>query len=406
MPRNKYQVVDVLPPASQFGRGECVIYQGEVLTSDGVNWTSQTGPLSYDAGDLPDPATLAPGATVVVGDGDLAIINGGLSPMPTSSAITSILVPPTLSKVIVGEGTVTLTIGAVAGASKYEVLINSTVYEFDNYGAKTISGLPNGVALNVSVRAVSADRVYTDYTVWPRQVTPTSHIFSAFDAKLEAWFDADTLTTFPWLDKSGNGCRGNAVNAMTVNNAWANGHKSAVFSGTSSNHPYVQTDVPVTSGVKTLFVVFDITASTNGSSQRGMSILSTAKPIATALDYFYVDTYNASGNALRSLNQAGGTNPAGQVLTAGVVNVLAMNMSGSVNAGFYHNGTKITADLFGIMANNNVWTLGEYLNAANAQLYGNIAEVLIFDGELTNAQRWEVEDYLNTKYTGSVKAHV
>lgn len=58
MPRNKYQVVDVLPPASQFGRGECVIYQGKVLTSDGVDWTSQTGPLSYTAATLPDPATL------------------------------------------------------------------------------------------------------------------------------------------------------------------------------------------------------------------------------------------------------------------------------------------------------------------------------------------------------------
>ena len=66
MPRNKYQVVDVLPPASQFGRGECVIYQGEVLTSDGVNWKSQTGPLSYTSATLPDPATLAPGTTAVL----------------------------------------------------------------------------------------------------------------------------------------------------------------------------------------------------------------------------------------------------------------------------------------------------------------------------------------------------
>ena len=361
---------------------------------------------SYAAGEtLPDPATLPAGAEVVV-DGAVSVSNGGLSPLPTSSAATSILVSPILSKVIVGDGDVTLTIGAVAGASKYEVLINSTVYEFDNYGTKTISGLPNGVALSVSVRAVSADRVYTDYTAWPRQVTPISHLFSAFDAKLEAWFDADTLTSFPWLDKSGNGCRGNAVNAMTVNNSWTNGHKSAVFSGASSNTPYVQTDVPVTSGVKTLFAVYDITAATNGSSKREQTVLSTALPITTNLDYFYVDNYAASGNAIRSLNNAGGSNQAGQVITAGTVNVLAMNMSGSANAGFYHNGTKVAAGLLGIMGNGGNWTLGNYLRTTGSQLNGNIAEVLIFDGELTNAQRWTVEDYLNTKYTGSVKAHV
>lgn len=66
MPRNKYQTVTVLPPASQFGRGECVIYQGEVLTSDGVNWTSQTGPLTYTADTLPDLASLPVGAVVDV----------------------------------------------------------------------------------------------------------------------------------------------------------------------------------------------------------------------------------------------------------------------------------------------------------------------------------------------------
>ena len=92
--------------------------------------------------------------------------------------------------------------------------------------------------------------------------------------KYQAWFDADTLTAFPWLDKSGNGCRGNAVNAMTVNNAWANGHKSAVFSGASSNPPYVQTNVPVTSGVKTLFAVYDISSATNGSSKREQTVIS------------------------------------------------------------------------------------------------------------------------------------
>lgn len=79
MPRNKYQTVTVLPPASQFGRGESVIYQGEVLTSDGTNWTSQTGPLTYTAETLPDPATLGAGATVVVED-----INGN-STLLTSS---------------------------------------------------------------------------------------------------------------------------------------------------------------------------------------------------------------------------------------------------------------------------------------------------------------------------------
>ena len=80
MPRNKYQVVDVLPPASQFGRGECVIYQGEVLTSDGVNWTSQTGPLSYDAATLPDPATL--------GVGDSAVLTGTFAADVTAVSLT------------------------------------------------------------------------------------------------------------------------------------------------------------------------------------------------------------------------------------------------------------------------------------------------------------------------------
>ena len=89
MPRNKYQVVDVLPPASQFGCGESIIYRGEVLTSDGVNWTSQTGPLSYDAGDLPDSANLAPGTTVVV-DGDLVVKDGsGLKQMTSNGQITA-----------------------------------------------------------------------------------------------------------------------------------------------------------------------------------------------------------------------------------------------------------------------------------------------------------------------------
>ena len=80
MPRNKYQTVTVLPPASQFGRGECVIYQGEVLTSDGVNWTSQTGPLSYTAATLPDPTTLGAGATVVIDGNPVTSAAGRLVP--------------------------------------------------------------------------------------------------------------------------------------------------------------------------------------------------------------------------------------------------------------------------------------------------------------------------------------
>ena len=86
MPRNKYQVVDVLPPASQFGRGECVIYQGEVLTSDGVNWTSQTGPLSYTAATL--PASLPVGTSAVVGDD--ALVQSGGKLKPSAVADTSI----------------------------------------------------------------------------------------------------------------------------------------------------------------------------------------------------------------------------------------------------------------------------------------------------------------------------
>lgn len=72
MPRNKYRTLTTLPPASQFGRGESIIYQGEVLTSDGVNWTSQTGPLSYTAATLPDPATLGVG-TVIEVDGKVLV---------------------------------------------------------------------------------------------------------------------------------------------------------------------------------------------------------------------------------------------------------------------------------------------------------------------------------------------
>ena len=75
MPRNKYRTLTTLPPASQFGRGESIIYQGEVLTSDGMNWTSQTGPLSYTASTLPDPATLGVGAMVAV-DSCLNITDG------------------------------------------------------------------------------------------------------------------------------------------------------------------------------------------------------------------------------------------------------------------------------------------------------------------------------------------
>ena len=79
MPRNKYRTLTTLPPASQFGRGESIIYNGEVLTSDGVNWTSQTGPLSYTAETMPDPTVIGAGATVVVDGKVLEKTASGLS---------------------------------------------------------------------------------------------------------------------------------------------------------------------------------------------------------------------------------------------------------------------------------------------------------------------------------------
>lgn len=360
-------------------------------------------PLKFTAATLPDPASLAVGAMVNV-DGSLVVKNGGLSPLPTSAELTTIMVSPLLPKVLIGDGSVSLTIGAVAGAAKYEALINDALHTFDSYGAKTIAGLTNGVPVTVSVRAVSADGVNTEYTVWPKTVTPNSHIFSAFDAKLEAWFDADTLTAFPWLDKSGNGCRGNAVNAMTINSTWANGHKSAVFSGASANSPYVQTDVPVTSGVKAIFIVYDITAATNGSSKREQAVLTEGE--LSGIDFFALDNYASSGNAIRILNSTSYANPAGQVITAGVVNTVSIAVTGGMNAGIYHNGTKATAYPQGLAGNSASWVIGNNRRSSGNQLYGNVAEVIIFDGLLTDAQRWAVEDYLNIKYTGSAKAHV
>lgn len=138
MPRNKYRTLTTLPPASQFGRGESIIYQGEVLTSDSVNWTSQTGPLSYTAATLPDPASLPVGTQITV-NGKPSISDGGK------------ITPLNLSKVtlcVIGQST--------ERSSTYrELLYTSTALSGDG----TTASVTTSIANNLPIGAVFKGKV-------------------------------------------------------------------------------------------------------------------------------------------------------------------------------------------------------------------------------------------------------
>ena len=174
MPRNKYQTVTVLPPASQFGRGESVIYQGEVLTSDGTNWTSQTGPLSYEAGELPDPATLGVGADAIVGGMPVQVKDGKFLGEYTVGSGIPFVVP--------SSGNITSTSGGVTVTSAFGYIIGPSYTFFPQSAlfAKSPSGWYYTVWSSTTVGKVYADVYYIDVPKIPTNPTSLTTVTGAY----------------------------------------------------------------------------------------------------------------------------------------------------------------------------------------------------------------------------------
>ena len=138
MPRNKYRTLTTLPPASQFGRGESIIYQGEVLTSDGVNWTSQTGPLSYTANNMPSADSLGAGGLCSipqttgllqsVGEAFVGVLYRNNTPVSSANSVASNFQTPVAG----------FTVPAGAMDKDSTLIIDMTVRVFDTVSATRI----------------------------------------------------------------------------------------------------------------------------------------------------------------------------------------------------------------------------------------------------------------------------
>ena len=298
------------------------------------------------------------------------------------------------------------------GASSDFYVNSEAIFELNDVGANSLDGLTIGSAyhedslLNGYVGEVIiynsnltyADRysvelyLATKWAILPKMTNLSVHLDSSVLTSLYQTSDCSTIAVSAggdsvgcWKDLSGN--NNHVVQAMggiepsyDVANL-VNGNAVIDFVGTDNLATATSTEPSIT-GASTIFVVAKRDAVTDGN-------------------FLYDGVATSHGNSVESGAHriSAGTNlDVGAATTA--VSIHSTIFSGALTE-HYVNG-----DLQGVAGDagsNSLggFTIGADMSSANG-LDGQVAEVLVYDGELTDAERHAVESYLSNKWGISV----
>jgi len=231
-------------------------------------------------------------------------------------------------------------------------------------------------------------------------------------AGLQLWLDAaDSATLYDatsggslvvadgivrrWEDKSGNARHASeATYGPTRKTSQQNGYSALLFNG--SNTFLTGSSTPSTGNVRTAFAITK-SANTSGGNFFQVGIRDSSSFRAFALR----QSYGSPNSSISSDLVANNVNVNGEQLTINQYHVSCWRQTSSTRAvRYWHNGTEKTVtgtpDSLSATAG---FFVGKIRNASDLDFWnGYIAEIIIYDVELSDADRATVEAYLKTKW--------
>jgi len=231
-------------------------------------------------------------------------------------------------------------------------------------------------------------------------------------AGLQLWLDAaDPLTLYDatsggalvaadglvrrWEDKSGNGRHASeATYGPTRKTSQQNGHSALLFNGSSTF--MTGSSTPSTGNVRTAFAITK-SANTSGNDFFQIGVHGASNFRAFTLR----QSYGSPNSGISSDLIANNVNVNGEQLTINQYHVSCWRQTSSTRAvRYWHNGTEKTVtgtpDSFSASAG---FFVGKIRVTSDITFWpGYIAEVIIYDVELSDADRATVETYLMNKW--------
>jgi hypothetical protein len=213
------------------------------------------------------------------------------------------------------------------------------------------------------------------------------------------WLDAADPTTLVlngsnvtnWFDKSGNGFAAvSQFTPATLVQSSFGGNTNLLFNGASR---YFCPTTAISNAGYTIFTVQNTTSAGGGGGSSGYQRVINADPyVFVGVSNGYVATFTGSGS---SWNDVALNTP--QFYNVNTNVLVSMSVSNAVLTP-YVNGIAGTTKTGTTGAFSNFY-IGDYSNASSVQpWYGNISEIIVYNGILSTSQRQQVEGYLSWKW--------
>ena len=192
-----------------------------------------------------------------------------------------------------------------------------------------------------------------------------------------------------WLDKSGNGYNAASLDtAATVVDSSFGGNTSLLFNGASR---YLCTTAAISNSGYTIFTVQNTTSQYGGGSASGYQrAINANNYVFVGVSNGHVATFTGSGSGW---NDTASNSPAFYSVNTNVL--VSMSVSNSVLTPYFN----------GIAGTTKTGTTGAFSNfyignepGGVQPWYGNISEIIVYNGILTTSQRQQVEGYLSWKW--------
>jgi hypothetical protein len=259
-----------------------------------------------------------------------------------------------------------------------------------------ISGLANGTSYTITVTPVTVGKSGTSSTssaitpkAGPTGLTAITGLTLWYDAAQESYSNLGNVTSL--TDWSGSGYNSTAVSATnpTFLSSWTNGKPSVTFTSGSST-----------------FVRSGITQANIGSKMTCFMVMDTSDAAGNQRHFSFKDSTGNSAFAFLDHNltnlRAGSDNSA--ICSIAISTSTPLIASFSCGNGLYMNGTKATNTLSYSPVISGLTQRLHIASDLGTSVFASMhmAEMLIWNRELTQTERWAVEAYLATKYNITV----
>ena len=203
-------------------------------------------------------------------------------------------------------------------------------------------------------------------------------------------FSGSTITS--WRDKSGNNNNGTATGAPVLSNV--SGYQQVYLNGSS----WFLGNVSVSGTAYTTFAIVNYAAQPTSPNARIVSLSSPGNADYSAPSALPLFVWNTTVVAYPNIGSyIGGNNPYTVVSLS--TTFIATSIYGSGALSIYVNGGLRSSVATSFSLSISTYGIGQYASSWGNEPYtGNVGEVLIYNRQLTTAQREQVEGYLAWKW--------